>query len=195
MLSKNQLGIRLAPMKTLENGQFSTLNPKMVLANDFAQAVIIMEEFSYNYRNQLIITVPRGFYTDGISSPVKFNNAWYGIQKHGPYAMAGYVHDRLYFNPFAYDIKLGAEVKLTRKQCDQIFRHACQYLSCPSWRANIATVCLYAAGWVPFGLHRLKEKYRYAQAWYPDRSSLLYAAHPKYPQRLKKVTVRDLDEK
>jgi len=178
----------------MKNGEFSTYNPEMILANDFNQAVIITKEFSYNYRDQLIITVPKGFYTDGISSPGKFNNAWYGIQKHGPYALAGYVHDRLYFSPHAYDIKLGAEVQLTRKQCDQIFRHACKHLACPGWRANIATVCLYACGWWPYYLHRLKAKYRYSQAWYPDRSSLLYAPHPKHHQRLSKVRVRDLEK-
>lgn len=178
----------------MTNGEFSNNNPKMILANDFNQAVIIDEEFSYNFRDQLIITVPKGFYTDGISSPGKFNNAWYGIQKHGPYALAGYVHDRLYFSPLAYDIKLEAEVQLTRKQCDQIFRHACKHLSCPGWRSNAATVCLYAAGWAPFWWHRLKENHRYQQAWNPEREELLFHPHQKYPQRLVKTRVRDLPE-
>jgi len=176
----------------MKNGEFSTYNPRLLPCNDFYQAFIVDEEFSYNYRNQLIITVPKGFYTDGISSPGKFNNNWYGISKHGPYALAGYVHDFLYFNASAYDINLDTEVKLKRKKCDQIFRHACKHLDCPSWRSNLATICLYAAGWFPYYSHRLKAKYRYAQAWNPDHTSLLYTQHKKYQQRLIKTTVRSL---
>ena len=178
----------------LSNGQFSNTNPKLLPCNDFAQAFIFDEEVFYNFRDQLIIKMPKGFYTDGISSPGRFNNNWYGISKHGPYAIAGYLHDRLYFSPYAYDTKLKCEVRLTRKQTDQIFRHACKSLDCPGWRANIATVCLYIAGWFPFYLHRIKEHYRYSQAWNLDHTELLYEHHTRYPQRLVKLSVRALQK-
>ncbi len=179
--------------KQLSSGEFSNTNPGMLPCNDFGQAFIFQEDVFYNYRNQLIACVPSGFYTDGISSPGRFNNAWYGIQKHGPYAMAGYLHDRLYFSPYAYDIELEIEVKLTRRKTDQIFRHACDHLDCPGFRRNIATCCLYAAGWFPYYSHRLKERLGLSQAWSTDRSRLLWHRHPRYPQRLVKTLVRDVD--
>lgn len=175
---------------SVASGRFSQSNPVVVPANDIHQAFIVNQDIYYNYRNKYLVRIPLGFYTDGISSPGRFNNALYGIQKHGPYALAGYLHDRLYFDPHAFSVQLGVEVRLTRKECDQIFRHACKHLGCPGWRANIATVCLYVAGWAPFYWHRVKAHYGWSQAWSPDRKQLLVYMAPDEPYRIKKMTVR-----
>ena len=122
---------------------FTDVHAKLQLALDFNQGMTVTEGFQYivgDYEtSEEIIDVLPKFYTDGISAPGRFQNRWYGIQRFGPYATAGIVHDFLY--------AFGPTLGYTRKKSDAIFKDALIVLGCPRWKASVAFLALRIAGW------------------------------------------------
>ena len=133
---------------------FTDAHAKLQLALDFNQGMTVTEGFQYiigDYKtSEEIIDVLPKFYTDGISAPGRFQNPWYGIQRFGPYATAGIVHDYLY--------AFGPVLGYTRKKSDAVFKEALCVLSCPRWRASLVYLVLRLAGWGPWLLHRTKQR-------------------------------------
>ena len=97
-------------------------------------------EFEYHVGHEgsgEVVTVPKGFLTDGASIPRIF---WVFVgPPWGKYGYAAIVHDYL------YHIKI-----YTRKRSDQIFYEAMGVLGVSTWKRRVMFTAVRLVGWIPW---------------------------------------------
>ena len=99
----------------------------------------------YTYKN---ITVPKGFKTDGASVP-RFFMAITGFERRGYHDPAWLIHDWLYENKGVITHPVtGRTIRLSRKECDEIFFNILKELNIMDWHCKLAYTGVRAGGFI-----------------------------------------------
>ena len=113
-----------------------TANPSITYAYDAARVLNrdvyrVMEGFKFyigKKEDDKYVFVPKGYLVDGASVP-RF--LWASIPPWGSYGPATIVHD--YLCEYLFITEKGSQVKITRKEADQIFFEAMEVLEVKAW--------------------------------------------------------------
>lgn len=95
----------------------------------------MLESLSFTDRKGRTYTAPKGMVTDLASIPSIVKELFDGID----HRLAGAIHDALYL--------LALQYRLTRNECDQLFREMCEYLGASNAVQWMAETGLRIGGW------------------------------------------------
>lgn len=132
----------------------SSFTKAVILKKTCGKYFIVYEQFSYyvgNEENNELITIPKGFETDGASIPRIFTP--FVGNPMDEFLSASVVHDFLYSKQGVL-----TDAVYTRKECDDIFREAMGILGVSKWKRNIMYRAVRLGGWKPWGGYKFLPK-------------------------------------